>query len=609
MEQVDVLICGGGPVGLLTGYCLARYGISTYIAEQRDRKEQMVYGRAAMIAPRCLEMLEQLGLADALLQVGFAVRGQVSYKDGENLGMSTYTSSNISDTFYDFLLLVRQKYTEEVFHDGYRKYSGTSVHYCTKVKEIRIDDQVEDYKVETDLETSEGERSTVRSKYLIGADGGHSTIREMASIVFEREKTSRHFIRIDGVVSTNMPEARRGLCSVESVSHGSVLWACLDHGRTRVGFAFPQKLWDEKRAKLTQDDVIEEAKKALQPFTLGFETVDWWTAYSVGQGLAFNYRANDRIFIAGDAAHTHSSTAAQGLNTGLHDAVNLSWKLAGSIRGWYADSVLDSYTKERRLHAEQMIKQDKIASLLTAGETPDQFKDDPNFDTHKALLEVYTQNQALNTGMGVEYPVDGVTLVNFSGLPDLKVSAGSRAPDALLQKPGMRLIPVRLYSLFQNTGRFTVIVFAGDPAHTAPFLKSFRRYIDGRQSWERYCADLFRSVTIMQVHNENSSAGEKLGVPLFGQGYYDIDGSAHERYGVDIIKGAVLVLRPDATIGTACGLDEGSKISAYFANFLKVEKKTKAVDSDNEDQAMVQGKGEVDIQAPGVQDYSNVENA
>ena len=223
--------------------------------------------------------------------------------------------------------------------------------------------------VEAEVEVEGGVRK-VRCKYLIGADGGRSTVREIAGIQFAREKTSRYFIRIDGVVRTDMPEARKGLCGVESKSHGSVLWACLDHRRTRVGFAFPKKLWEEKGASLTQEDVVEEAKKALEPFTLEFETVDWWTAYSVGQGLASNYRANERILIAGDAAHTHSSAAAQGMNTGLHDAVNLSWKLAGVIKGWFKDSVLESYTIERRFHAQKIIEQDRDRILIDSWRDP-----------------------------------------------------------------------------------------------------------------------------------------------------------------------------------------------------------------------------------------------
>ena len=551
-------------------------------------------------------MLEQLDLADALTQIGYVIRGQVQYKAGKRVDDTiTYASSNITDTFYDFLLLVRQKYTEGAFHSGYQKYTGASVHYGSRLRAFDLDDQETDYRVKMEIETSEGSRISVRSRYLIGADGGRSTIREMAGIRFEREKTSCHFIRIDGVVKTNMPEARKGLCGIDSPSHGSVLWACLDHNITRVGFAYSKKLWEDKGAKVTQEDVVEEAKKALQPFTLEFETVDWWTAYSVGQGLAVDYRSKDRILIAGDAGHTHSSAAAQGMNTGLHDAVNLSWKLAGCIKGWYGDAVLDSYTTERRLHAERIIEQDKLASLLTAGETPEKFQGDPDFEVHAALTEIYKQNQSLNTGIGVQYRADGLTLVDF---PGLKVATGARAPDVLVQKPGMR-IPLRIYSLFKNIGKFTLIIFSGAPAQTIPALKLLRDYVDGPESWERYSADLFQSVTVMLEHNTYSSAEEKLGIPLFGAAYYDVDGSAHARYGVDGSNGAVVVVRPDGTIGTACRLDEGSRISAYFANFVTVGKKAaEKVDVDGVNEGTeTRGKGEVDIQAPGWQDWANMQ--
>lgn len=86
-------------------------------------------------------------------------------------------------------------------------------------------------------------------------------------------------------------------------------------------------------------------------------------------------------------------------------------------------------------------------------------------------------------------------------------------------------------------------------------------------------------MTILHVDNEYSSAEEKLGVPLFGRGYYDVDASLHDRYGIDSSEGAVVVLRPDATIGMVCGLDEGPKISAYFAGFVRVGRKTEGLEA------------------------------
>lgn len=505
---MDVLVCGGGPVGLLTAYCLARYGVSTYVVEQHERAKQTMYGRAAMIAPRTLEMLDQLDLADALGQIGFVVRGQVSYKDGVRTESKTAASSNITDTFFDYLLLCRQRYTEDVIREGYEKYSKKGVKYGARL----VDFSLENSKVRSTIETQESGQLTIRSKYIVGADGGRSKVRELAGILLEGEHLNRHWIRIDGIVETNMPEARRGICGIQSASHGSILWACLDHGTTRVGFALSKKLWEERGESITREDVIEEAKKALQPFTLEFKTVDWWTVYSVGQRLAAKYRVSDCVFISGDAAHTHSSGAAQGMNTGLHDAVNLSWKLAGYLNGWLSEDVLETYATERRPIAQRIIEQDKIISVVTGGEIPEQFKDAPDADPNKILTETYEANASLNTGLGISYPLGSLLVASLKSGEVLKVVPGQRAPDVLLQRPGI-CIPLRLQSLFKYNGKFTLLSFCGDPDKTRSSIKEWQKFFDGPDSFKNNSADVFQYITIVAGSNESGalmSASESL---------------------------------------------------------------------------------------------------
>lgn len=593
-EAVDVLICGGGPVGLLTGYCLARYGISTLIIEQHERAQQTRYGRAAMIAPRTLEMLDQLDLADALGQIGFVVRGQVSYKNGEIVENITAASSNISDTFFDYLLLCRQRYTEDVIRVGYAKYNQREVYNGAKLMDFSIIDG-ESHPVRAIIETKDKGQIIIRIKYIVGADGGRSRVRELAMIPFEGERSNRNWIRIDGIVETNMPEARRGICGIESKSHGSILWACLDHGVTRVGFALPEKLWEELGSSITKEDVIREATKALHPFTLEFKTVDWWTVYSVGQRLAANYFLSDRVFIAGDAAHTHSSGAAQGMNTGLHDAVNLSWKLAGYLNGWLTNEVLDTYEAERRPIAKQIIDQDKIISVLTGGEIPDAYKDEPDADPHRLLTETYKKNAALNTGLGIRYPPDNLTVVDSGTAENGKLSIGDRAPDVLFQRPGLR-IPLRLYSMTKYDGKFTLLHFCGDAAKTRPAVRKWREYLDTSIDFKCYSTCISTHITIMTGDNTSNSPAERLGVPCFGNAFYDVDGLAHERYGVATGRGAVFVLRPDGTIGTVCDLGDGEAVSTYFGRFVIARKDEVVKDMQQDAPQHAESTGEVDLE-------------
>ena len=566
MEQVDVLICGGGPVGLLTAYCLARYGLSTYVIEQHERLKQTLYGRAAMIAPRSMEMMEQLDLAEELMQMGFVVRGQLTYRDGQRVEGDLLGSTDDAETFFDYLLLLRQKYTEDIIGAAYKKCGDRSIHYGTKLQGYRLTKDASDHRVEATISAgSDSDTKTIRCKYLVGADGGRSTVRSLAEIPFEGDISNRQFIRIDGIVETSMPDARQTNIIIQSRSHGNVLWACLDHGVTRIGFSFPEHLYRTLGAKISKDDVVSEAKKALEPFTLSFSRIDWWTAYSVGQRLAADFRAHDRVFIAGDAAHTHSSAGAQGMNIGLHDAVNLSWKLAGYVKGWYADSVIESYTKERRPAAAAIVEQDKLLSVLYAGELPEKYIDDPNADRNKILASLMKQNSRMITGIAVSYAAENPTLVEFS---NTKVSAGDRAPDALVQRPGMR-VPIRLYTLFQNVGKFTIFTLTGNPSKTRSLVTRWREYVDNRDNLSLLQADLFQHLTIMRIDNRRSSPEELLGVPPFGIACYDVDGSAHDRFGVTQDEGGIFVLRPDGTIGTACKLDEGPKVSDYFKGFLK----------------------------------------
>ena len=606
-KEVDVLICGGGPVGLLIAYCLARYGgVTSCVVEQHERIKQKAYGRAAMIAPRTLEMLDQLDLANALGQIGFVSRGQVSYKDGERTEGLSAAFSGIGDTFFDYVLFCRQIHTEDVIRDAYSKYSSGSVHYGAKLIDFAIEKTNEKYAVKSMIETQEQGLISIRSRYVIGADGSRSKVRELAGIAFEGEKINRHWIRIDGIVETDMPEARKGLCGIESPSHGSVLWACLDHGATRVGFAMPEKIRKEIGANISREDVIREAQKALQPFTLEFKTVDWWTMYSVGQRLASEYRENDRILLAGDAAHTHSSGAAQGMNTGMHDAVNLSWKLAGCINGWLSEEALDTYAAERRPIAQRVIEQDKIISVLTGGEIPLQYKGNSQADAHRLLMETAKQNATWNTGLAISYPADGLTVITSNPTISQRIQPGERTPDVLVQRPGLR-IPLRLHSVMKNHGKFTIMLFCGDPSHTRASSKQFQEYLDGPTGFMRYPVNIFQGVTIIAGSNEAGSPSERLGVSCFGDAFYDVDGLAHERYGIPLSKGAVLVARPDGTVGTICALEDGANVSRYFERFVAVEKRV-GLDSKQVSDVGPSSTtaGEVDLEMEGAQDIKRV---
>lgn len=489
--------------------------------------------------------------------------------------------------------MCRQRWTEQVIADAYTKLNGTMLQYGTKLSNIKITEHASNDAVITTVGNPAGQELHIKSKYIVGADGGRSIVRKLAGIEFEGEETSRRWVRIDGIVETNMPEARYGLTSIQSASHGSVLWVCLDHNATRVGFSIPDTCWPAEK-EITQDDVIQEARKALEPFTLEFKSVDWWTVYSIGQRLAADYRAEERIFVAGDAAHTYSSGSAQGMNVGLQDAVNLAWKLAGRIKGHFVDRLLETYNMERRAVAEQIIAQDKIISLLTEGKIPLELQDDPEKDPYKILFRQFKKNQAYNLGLGIAYSEDDLTIVRSSATVALGIRSGERVRDILVQRPGIR-IPLRLHSQLKCRGNFAVMVFCGDTSKTENLITDWRNYLDGAESLMRYKADIFDVVAILIHDNYAGAPDESLKTHRFGQVFYDADGSAHERYGVAHDKGAILIVRPDGLLGTAFGLNEGHLASAYFAKFTTARKEKSVVNGSNGVSAHHITKGEIEL--------------
>ena len=265
------------------------------------------------------------------------------------------------------------------------------------------------------------------------------------------------------------------------------------------------------------------------------------------------------------------------------------------MRGELSGPILGTYNLERRSVAEQIIAQDKITTLLGEGKIPLELQNNSEKDPHKLLYRIFIKNQDLINGLSVAYTEDGLTIVRPTPSVDLKVTVGGRALDILIQRPGVRL-PLRLYSQIKNYGRFVVVVFCGDPRKTKGLIKIWKEYLDGPESVTNYEGAPLDFFTILVNDNKAGAAQEHLRTLLDGQVFYDTDGSGHRHYGVPDDKGAILILRPDGLLGTACALDEGQVVSTYFAKFLTIEKRGGSVSKSNGDLTSVPPKGEVELE-------------
>lgn len=269
---------------------------------------------------------------------------------------------------------------------------------------------------------------------------------------------------------------------------------------------------------------------------------------------------DDCVLLAGDACHTHSSGAAQGMNTGVHDAINLSWKLGGVIRGWYKPDILHTYESERRPVAQTLIQQDRDYASLISGNTNSKAL---GGDSNQELANLMRDSAMFVSGVGIGYDENLINLATNSGC----LITGKRPDDALLYGPG-RTVPVRLQQLTPNTGGFWVLVFAGNPEITRPRLRALRSHLDSSCSLaQNLPLGLVKFMTI--IHGRKAQVEEALGTQGFGVVYYDHDAIVQERYGFTETEGGIAVLRPDGYLCFATTLDQGHEIDSYFRGLVK----------------------------------------
>lgn len=256
---------------------------------------------------------------------------------------------------------------------------------------LSSDDTKEMIDLANQLKASAGTEEIVKAKYMLGADGAHSWTREQLGFKLDGESTDYIWGVLDIVPITDFPDIRMR-CAIHSASSGSVMVIPRENKLVRL---YIQLTTTEKtgeaaskvdRSAINPDVILKSAQKIMEPYKLTYRKLDWWTAYQIGQRVGTQFSAHERIFLAGDAVHTHSPKAGQGMNVSMQDAYNLGWKIANVVKGVANRSILKTYQSERRKIAQDLIEFDhKFSRLFSgrpakdvmdeAGISMDQFKD------------------------------------------------------------------------------------------------------------------------------------------------------------------------------------------------------------------------------------------
>ncbi|RUS25657.1 FAD binding domain-containing protein [Jimgerdemannia flammicorona] len=568
----DVLIIGGGPVGLFAAYNLARQGVSVRIFD--NLAEPAPGGRADGIHPRTMEILASVDVVSELVQLGFHGTYALTYVNG--VQSSEIRMAPESDTEFDYLLLVGQQYIERVLTEALAKH-GVVVERPTTIERLEVvEDKYNKYPVTAELRNLKTKKhELVQAKYAIGCDGAHSWVRKWLRIAFEGETSTIAWGVIDAFIESNISDRQIRIFYNET---GGTLYIPREQGLTRIYVQMSKEVDTRReRENLKLDDILEQAAKNFQPFTFKASEVTWWTSWTAGGRavLVFGSYIPRRRCLVGHHR----------LNTGLNDAFNIAWKLSLTIKDAAQPSLLSTYQTERRAIAQQVIDIDRKASHYLSQKMPS--GSSPGFGStpHKEFLYVIRKNQGFSNGLGIEYDpnlivirdtVDGITSDAFEA--NVAVLAGQRAPDGFMtrHRDGKMVRLIREMSL---DGRFYILVLAGNPALTWADLEAFDTHLTtGDSFWRRFGVHgstapprLFNFLLIgTDIDNSQVNMLKYLRITESEHVYVE-DGNVHKKYGVDVAKGAVIVVRPDGWIGACIDLRNFPALEEYFQRFL-VEK-------------------------------------
>jgi 2-polyprenyl-6-methoxyphenol hydroxylase-like FAD-dependent oxidoreductase len=327
--DADVIVVGAGPTGLLLAGDLAAAGVRCTVLERR-RDEQNTT-RAFAVHARTLEELDARGLADELIATGSPVR-QLRLFDRVHVDIGRLP------TRFPYLLVTPQYNTERILLARAQKHGATIV---SGAEVVGLDQDLDgDLGGDLDGVTVRTGVSELRARYVVGADGIRSVVRQAVGLPFPGGSVVRSIMLAD----VRLAEHPDDVLPVNAVADGFAFIAPFGDGWFRV-FAWNPHNPLPDTAPVDFDEVRTVARHAFGT-DYGMHDPRWLSRFHSDERQAPHYRVGN-VFIAGDAAHCQTPAGGQGMNTGLQDAANLGWKLAAAVHGWAPDGLLDTYEAER----------------------------------------------------------------------------------------------------------------------------------------------------------------------------------------------------------------------------------------------------------------------
>ncbi|MFB4348970.1 FAD-dependent monooxygenase [Microbacterium sp. CR_7] len=380
-DEIDVLIVGSGPAGMLLAAQMSQYpDVTTRIIEKRDGR--LVLGQADGIQPRSVETFQAFGFAERIIAEAYNIGWMNFWGPNPEKPEEIVRTSRTADYAYDICefphLIVNQArvldyFAEAAAHGPARiapdygvEFTGLTVH------------EEGAYPVEVSVRYAAGDRAgeerTIRAKYVVGCDGARSGVRQAIGRTHVGASAAHAWGVMDVLVNTDFPDWRTK-CAINSEA-GNILHIPREGGylsRMYIDLGEVAADDDHRVRQTPIEEIIRKANAILHPYSIDVKEVAWHSVYEVGHRVTDGFDdvidgsgRTPRVFLTGDACHTHSAKAGQGMNVSMQDGFNLGWKLGSVLTGLAPESLLSTYSAERRPVAQQLIDFDREWSSLMA---------------------------------------------------------------------------------------------------------------------------------------------------------------------------------------------------------------------------------------------------
>jgi phenol 2-monooxygenase len=600
-EQVDVLIVGSGPAGMLAAAQLSQFpGVTTRIVERRPGR--LAIGQADGIQARSVETFQAFGFAERIIAEAYRITEMAFWKpdpaDPSNIVRSARTLDDPGGISEFPHLIVNQARVLDYFSEFMAMSPARMTpDYGLEFRGLEVTGEGENPVAVTLAHTAgpdEGRERIVRAKYVVGADGARSKVRESIGCTMAGDQANHAWGVMDVLASTDFPDIRLK-CAIQSHDGGSILLIPREGGHLfRMYVDLGEVPADDRGAvrKTTIEQIIAKANAIIHPYTLEVRNVAWHSVYEVGHRLTDRFddvrpgelgTRTPRVFITGDACHTHSAKAGQGMNVSMQDGFNIGWKLGHVLEGRSPESLLSTYSAERQVVAKNLIDFDKVWSTLMA-------KKPEEFENPSELEDFYVRTAEFPAGFMTEYSPSMIV----AEATHQKLATGFPVGKRFKSAPVVRVCdtnPVQLGHQAAADGRWRIYVFADGaapeqqpeaPSPAGDLAAWLANAPDSPLAATPEGADHDAWFDVKVIYQQDHTGIDIGNVPAvfkpevgpfrltYLEKVYGTDPAADifELRGIDR-GGVVVVVRPDQYVANVLPLTATAELAAFFAPLLR----------------------------------------